>query len=95
VHCPQSTVHSPQSTVHSPQSTVTCPQLTVHSSLSTVHCPQFTEQSIVHSPQFTLDPLCVRVIYNEFANISEEQKAIMTHNYTTLLFTPDMYVFNT
>merc|ERR1712183_221230 len=30
-----------------------------------------------------------RIIYDEFANITDEQKAIMTFNYTTLLFTPD------
>jgi len=30
-----------------------------------------------------------RMIYDEFANITDEQKAIMTFNYTTLLFRPD------
>ena len=32
-----------------------------------------------------------RMIYDEFANITDEQKEVMTFNYTTLLFRPDRY----
>ena len=31
------------------------------------------------------------MIYDEFANITDEQKEVMTFNYTTLLFRPDRY----